>query len=86
MNLWGMTPGFFDILDKLFKEFLENANLMKDEFFLPSAVTYALNNGLATVKVFENTDKWLGITYREDLEDVKKSIADLMQKGIYDGI
>ena len=86
MNLWGLTPDIFDILDEEFAAFLKNADLMKDEFFIPSVISKALETGKATVKVFKNADKWYGITYREDLAEVKEAIGGYINDGLYEGI
>jgi hypothetical protein len=86
MNLWGLTPDIFDVLTEEFEKFKANANLMKDEFFIPSVISTALNDGRATVKVFENADKWYGITYREDLQEVKDAIGGYIENGLYEGI
>ena len=86
MNLWGLTPDIFDILEEEFAAFLETANLMKDEFFIPSVISKALETGRATLKVFKNADKWYGITYREDLAEVKEAIGGYVNDGLYEGI
>lgn len=86
MNLWGFTPDIFPELEKEFKYFLETADLMKDECLIPNTVGKMMKSGLATVKVYSNKDKWYGITYREDKEEVQKAIADLCAQGLYDGI
>ena len=86
MNLWGLTPDIFDILKEEYAYFLANADLMKDEFFIPSVISKAVDTGKATVKVFENTDKWYGITYREDLQEVKDAIGGYINDGLYEGI
>ena len=86
MNLWGLTPDIFDILKEEFKKFLGSANLMKDEFFIPSVISKALEEGKATVRVFRNADKWYGITYREDLGEVKEAIGGYIHDGLYEGI
>ena len=86
MNLWGLTPDIFGILKEEYKKFLESANLMKDEFFIPSVISKALEEGKATVRVFRNADKWYGITYREDLAEVKEAIGGYVRDGLYEGI
>ena len=86
MNLWGLTPDIFDILKEEYKKFLASANLMKDEFFIPSVISKALEEGKATVRVFRNADKWYGITYREDLGEVKEAIGGYIHDGLYEGI
>ncbi len=86
MNLWGLTPDIFEILEEEFSTFLANADLMKDEFFIPSVISKALETGRATLKVFKNADKWYGITYREDLAEVKEAIGGYVNDGLYEGI
>ncbi len=86
MNLWGLTPDIFDILEEEFEKFKAEANMAKDEFFIPSVISKALDTGRATVKVFENKDKWYGITYREDLQEVKDAIGGYIENGLYEGI
>ena len=86
MNLWGLTVDIFDILKEEYRKFLLTANLMKDEFFIPSVISKAIDTGKASVKVYSNTDKWYGITYREDLAEVKEAIGGYIKDGLYKGI
>ena len=83
MNLWGLTPDIFDVLEEEYSKFLAEANLMKDEFFIPSVISKAVDTGRATVRVFRNADKWYGITYREDLQEVKEAIGGYIHEGMY---
>ena len=83
MNLWGLTPDIFDVLEEDYSKFLAEANLMKDEFFIPSVISQAVDTGRATVRVFRNADKWYGITYREDLQEVKEAIGGYIHDGMY---
>ncbi|MBR3994642.1 MAG: NTP transferase domain-containing protein, partial [Clostridia bacterium] len=62
MNLWGFTPDIFSEVEKDFKYFLENADLMKDEFYIPIVVDNLIKEGKTKVKVLKNTDKWYGMT------------------------
>ncbi len=86
MNLWGLTPDIFEILQEEYAKFLKTADLMKDEFFIPSVISSALASGRATVRVYHNRDKWYGITYREDLEEIKEAIGGYIHDGLYEGI
>jgi len=86
MNLWGLTPDIFDILTEEYEKFLVSADLMKDEFYIPIVISNAVNIGKATVKVYKNTDKWYGITYREDLGEIKQAIEKYINDGLYQGI
>ena len=83
MNLWGLTPDIFDVLEEDYSKFLAEANLMKDEFFIPSVISKAVDTGRATVRVFRHADKWYGITYREDLQEVKEAIGGYIHDGMY---
>lgn len=83
MNLWGLTPDIFDVLEEEYSKFLAETNLMKDEFFIPSVISKAVDTGRATVRVFRNADKWYGITYREDLQEVKEAIGGYIHDGMY---
>jgi len=86
MNLWGFTPDVFTEIENDFKDFLENADLMKDEFFIPTVVDNLIKRGKTKVKVLKNSDKWYGMTYKEDKKDVTEAIARLISQGAYDGI
>lgn len=86
MNLWGMTPDIFPILEEGYESFLKNADLMKGEYLLPTLIGDLVRDGKATVKVFPNHDKWYGMTYREDKEEVKQALGALTDAGLYDGI
>lgn len=86
MNLWGLTPDIFDYIERDYKLFLAKANLMKDEFYISAVISKAIELKEATVKVFKNQDKWFGITYREDLVEIKEAIGGYIQNGLYEGI
>ena len=86
MNLWGLTEDIFGILEEEYRKFLLTANLAKDEFFIPSVISSAVDSKRATVRVYSNTDKWYGITYREDLAEVKEAIGGYIKDGLYKGI
>ena len=86
MNLWGLTPDIFSLLEAEFSAFLEHADLLKDELYSPSVISHALELGKATVKVLQSADKWYGITYREDLAEIKEAIGEYLREGLYEGI
>ncbi len=86
MNLWGLTPDIFSELETEYEKFLKEADLSKDEFFIPTVISTMKDEGKATIKVFKNTDKWYGITYREDLAELKEAIGGYINDGLYEGI
>lgn len=42
-----------------------------------------IKKGKASVKVLDSSDKWFGVTYKEDKEYVKSQIAALKENGVY---
>ena len=86
MNLWGFTPEYIAECKRRFPLFLEE-NLSKNpdkcEFFLPSVVSELISEGKADVKVIDNTDKWYGVTYKEDKGAVVEAFKRLKEQGVY---
>lgn len=85
MNMWGMKPEFFEILETGFSEFLEKIGEedMKSEYLLPTIIGNLLKDGKVCVKVLESKDQWFGVTYKEDKDGVVESIRKLIEEGKY---
>ena len=87
MNCWGFTPDIFDGVMKKFEVFLDGLdstpNPLKAEFYLPFAVRELMDSDNCTVSVYESDSAWYGVTYHEDKEKVKASIAKLIENGEY---
>lgn len=84
MNMWGLTPRFFDILEEGFPKFLSNmTNELKNEYLLPTVIDEAIKSGKVSVEVLKSHDKWFGVTYKEDREIVVNSIRALVDNGVY---
>jgi UTP-glucose-1-phosphate uridylyltransferase len=84
MNFWGFTPAFFHQLIKHFHEFIKtNSSNPKSEFFLPFVVDDLIKAKQATVKVLRSTDRWFGVTYKEDKPLVVAKIKELVEAGVY---
>ena len=68
MNMWGLSPKFFDVLDKGFDEFLEQLDPenLKGEYLLPTIIGDLLKEGKMKVEVRKSHDEWFGVTYKED--------------------
>lgn len=85
MNMWGLRPAFFQILEQGFQDFLgrvEKSDL-KAEYLLPTMIGDLLERGELDVKVLESRDTWFGVTYKEDKEAVILAVRDLVNVGIY---
>lgn len=86
MNFWGFTQSFMGELEKDFRSFFEKdveKNPLKAEFFLPYVVNNLIQAGKATVQVLASSDKWYGVTYNEDKEQVQQALKALAAAGKY---
>lgn len=86
MNVWGFTESFLAEAEARFPAFLAAAtseNPLKAEYPLPGVVDQLLKEGKATVKVLKSHDKWYGVTYKEDKEDVVNALQSMKDKGLY---
>ena len=86
MNMFGFTASMLKELESRFPAFLGKGlkeNPMKCEYFLPSVVGELIAEEKATVKVLKSTDRWYGITYKEDKEMVVEAIRKLKDEGVY---
>lgn len=85
MNMWGLYPEIFTILESGFDEFLGHlpSDDLKAEYLLPTIIGDLLKEKKVSVEVLKSHDNWFGVTYKEDKEDVKKNIAELIAQGAY---
>lgn len=86
MNMWGFSRSMLDALKEKFPDFLEETlktNPLKGEYFLPFVVDELLQEGRATVKVLKTSERWYGVTYKEDKPFVMQAIQKLKTDGVY---
>ena len=85
MNMFGFPVSILGEFEGMFRRFLaKNAdNLAKAEFFIPLAISELLDRGAASVKVLRTGEKWFGVTYREDREQVSGAIGSMINSGKY---
>ena len=86
MNIWGFGEDFLAELDDAFARFYREElphNIEKAECYLPFVVDGMIRSGRARVQVLSSSDKWFGVTYKEDREYVRSRIAGLKQQGVY---
>ncbi len=85
MNIWAAYPKFFDQLEQGFIEFLQTSkNLETDEFLVPIYVNQLVEENKVKVKVLPTHDKWIGITYKEDIDLAKAQFKELIDSGLYE--
>ena len=84
LNAWGFTAALFPDLEGLFVEFLKrHSGDRAAEFHLPGAVHEMIRAGRAQVRVLPTTAEWHGVTYREDLPDLRRAVQALTERGEY---
>lgn len=87
MNMWGLNPSVFEHLNADFVSFLNGmTNPLKDEFFIPYVIDNMIHRNGATVKVLKTSEKWYGVTYKDDKQLVVDAMKELIDGGYYDGI
>lgn len=88
MNMWGLTPDFFAILEEKFEQFLSvtDKDDLKAEYLLPVLVEQLLREEKISVKVLCSKDEWFGVTYKEDRETVVEAVKELIEKGMYPSV
>lgn len=86
MNFWGFTPKIFEEFEPVFEKFLGESldkNPMKCEHVIPTAIGTLVKEGKIKVRMLASTDKWFGVTYKEDKPDVVARIQELKDCGLY---
>ena len=86
MNLWGFGYEYMKVLEEGFKDALGKIlkdNPMKGEYYIQSPVNKQIAEGSATYEVLSSSDKWFGVTYKEDKPEVVAKFAELKANGTY---
>ncbi len=86
MNMWGFSASLLVELKERFANFLERnlaKNPLKCEYFLPFVVDELLRENKAEVTVLKSSDRWYGVTYKEDKPLVVEAIKALKNAGLY---
>ncbi len=85
MNFFGFKPSIFNYLEEEMIEFFENHknDLDKCEFLIPTSVFKRIDEGKINVKVLDTDEKWYGVTYKEDKEDLVNAINKMIEEGKY---
>ena len=84
VNLFGFPATFIKVIKTKFSEFLEkNVNDLNSEYLLPNVLEEEIQSNTATVYVKQSVSKCFGMTYKEDMDDVKLAIRNQITEGIY---
>ncbi len=85
MNFWGFASETLDRMTKYFEDFCGalTPEQIKAECLLPIKVNDLLATKELSVMAKPSNDKWFGITYKADKEDVENKLRDLHSNGAY---
>ena len=85
MNMFVFKNKFFDYLEEAFNNYFkqEDEAILKGEALLPELVREKLKSNEIVLKNIVSKSTWLGMTYKDDLDELKESINSLIQKGEY---
>jgi hypothetical protein len=83
-NLWGFRPSFCDVLGREFDRFQRDHGDEADaEFLIGDAVASLPDHGGDKVAVVPTPERFLGVTYADDVAGVTAEIAALVDAGRY---
>lgn len=85
MNMFAFKKNLFDYLDEAFINYFKGTDeeILKGESLLPELIKDLLDKKKIALKNVVSNGMWYGITYREDLEEFKTSIKNLIDSGVY---
>lgn len=84
MNFWCFSPNVFDFLSSMFDGFLtRHMHELKSEFYIPSVADEFIKTGSGKIKAVTTSEKWFGVTYKEDKPIVQECINALVENNAY---
>ncbi|HCR99321.1 MAG TPA: nucleotidyltransferase [Lachnospiraceae bacterium] len=86
MNFWCFAEDFMGRIGTHFERFLKEEvaeNPLKAECYLPTVVSALLSEGKCDVQVIKTSDKWHGVTYKEDKPALTEAIREMKRDGLY---
>ncbi len=85
MNMLLFTPSIFTYIEDNFASFLDKNkdNMEKCEYLIPDILFQAIKENYATAEVLKTSATWYGVTYKEDADYVKESLAKMVEDGTY---
>ena len=85
MNMLLFTPKIFEFLEEKFVEFFEKNkdDMDKAEYLIPEVLRELIKEGRITLEILPTKAVWMGITYREDKEDLVNRLNTMIDNNIY---
>lgn len=79
MNFWGFRPGAEAAFAELFTKFLSRPDAATAEYYLPDVG----GSLIPRVRVLPTAAQWRGVTYADDLPELRAHLAGLVAEGAY---
>ena len=85
MLMFGLQPSLFDFIRGDMPNYFAHHqdDLSSCEYLLPEVLGDMLNKDLIKIRLIPTKAVWKGVTYREDLEELKKYIQAEINNGVY---
>lgn len=86
MNLWGFAAEYMKRLESGFEKALSRImenNPLKGEYYIQSPINEQIEDGSCSYEILTSSDKWFGVTYKEDKPEVVAKFAELKSSGVY---
>lgn len=85
VNMFAFKNNFFQYLEEYFYNYFNNSEefILKNEVLLPELIKEKLDSEQIVLHNIVSNSTWLGMTYREDLDILKRNIEELIKKGEY---
>lgn len=86
MNFWCFSLDFMGLIGEYFERFIAEEvpeDPMKKECYLPTVVSSLLSEGKCDVKILRTSEKWHGVTYKEDKPALVSAIKAMKENGVY---
>lgn len=85
MNMIGFNSSIFRYIDDELPNFLNNnkGNILNCEFLIPNLIRDLTNKKIINTKILPTTATWKGITYKEDLTEIKEFIKSKINDAEY---
>ena len=85
VNMFAFKHNFYDYLEEYFTNFFkqDDDKILNSEALLPELVKDKIKTKEITLKKVTSNSMWFGMTYKEDLPELKTNILNLINKGEY---
>lgn len=85
MNTWAAYPELLDYVEMAFERYLQahKDQLETCEYVLPTMIDELISEGKAQIKIIYTDDKWIGITYKDDIVPARAMFDKMLEEGIY---